>query len=226
MATFLCLHGAGGRAANWHYVGEELRRAGHDVVAVDLPCDQEVGLDAYVDAAVDALGKPPDDLVVLAQSLAGLIAPLVCDRVRVTHLVLLAAMVPSPGESGGDWWANTGHADAVAAQHLPDDSDATLFTHDVPDDVLAAVGEPRHQTSTLFAEPWPLDAWPDVPTTFVLCRDDRFFPAEWLRNLVRERLGIEPVEIPGSHCAFLSQPQAVASAAIAALQRARRDSNP
>ena len=127
-------------------------------------------------------------------------------------MVLVAAMVPRPGESGGAWWANTGHADAVAAEELPDDSPETLFTHDVPAEVLAAAGPPRDQTSTLFEEPWPLAAWPDVPTRFLLCRDDRFFPAAWLRALVQERLGIEPVEIPGGHCAFLSQPRALALA--------------
>jgi hypothetical protein len=31
-------------------------------------------------------------------------APLVCERLPVTLLVLVAAMVPWPGESVGDWW--------------------------------------------------------------------------------------------------------------------------
>ena len=55
-------------------------------------------------------------------------------------------------------------------------------------------------------EPWPLDRWPDVPTRFVLARDDRFFPAEWQREVVRDRLGIEPDEIDGGHCVALSRP--------------------
>jgi pimeloyl-ACP methyl ester carboxylesterase len=55
-------------------------------------------------------------------------------------------------------------------------------------------------------EPWPLDAWPDVPTRFLLCRDDRFFPASFLRRVARERLGITPDEIDGGHCVALSRP--------------------
>ena len=39
----------------------------------------------------------------------------------------------------------------------------------------------------------------DVPTRFLLCRDDRFFPADFLRRVVRDRLGIEPDEMPGGH---------------------------
>jgi hypothetical protein len=212
MATFVCMHGAGGRASYWDLVAAELRPLGHEVVAMDLPSEDEVGLDAYVDAVVDAIGDRRGDLVLVAQSLSGLIAPLVTTRVPIDLMVLVAAMVPQPGESGGEWWANTGHADAVAAQHLPDDSEDTLFTHDVAPDVLVAAGAPRDQTATLFEEPWPLDRWPDVPTRFLLCRDDRFFPAAWLRDLVRDRLGIEPDEIPGGHCAFLSQPRAMAEA--------------
>jgi pimeloyl-ACP methyl ester carboxylesterase len=45
-----------------------------------------------------------------------------------------------------------------------------------------------------------------VPTKFVLCRDDRFFPAEFLGRVVRERLGIEPDEITSGHLPALSQP--------------------
>jgi pimeloyl-ACP methyl ester carboxylesterase len=49
-----------------------------------------------------------------------------------------------------------------------------------------------------------------VPTRFLLCRDDRFFPAELMRRVVRERLGITPDEIDGSHCVALSRPKELA----------------
>jgi pimeloyl-ACP methyl ester carboxylesterase len=212
MATFVCIHGAGGCAAQWDWLAAELRPRGHEVVAMDLPCDREVGLDAYVDAVVEAIGERRGDLVLVAQSLAGFIGPLVCARVPVDLLVLVAAMVPRPGESGGQWWEATGHAAALAAQHLADDSPEALFVHDVDPAVLDIVGPPRLQTDTLFAEPWPLAAWPDVPTRFLAARDDRFFPVDWLRGVVHDRLGIDADEIPGSHCAYFSQPRALADA--------------
>ena len=58
--------------------------------------------------------------------------------------------------------------------------------------------------------PWPLDAWPDVPTKFVLCTEDRFFPAAFLRRLATERLGITADEIAAGHCVALSRPQELA----------------
>ena len=82
--------------------------------------------------------------------------------------------------------------------------------------MLAAADPPRDQSGTVMEDPWPLAAWPDVPTRFLLCMDDRFFPPEWMRGIVRDRLGIEPDEIPGGHCAFLSQPEALAAAILRA----------
>ena len=73
--------------------------------------------------------------MLVAQSLAGFVAPLVCDQVPVDLMVLVAAMVPRPGETGAAWWTNTGHADARG----PDASDdpVVTFLHDVPPDVAA-----------------------------------------------------------------------------------------
>jgi hypothetical protein len=52
----------------------------------------------------------------------------------------------------------------------------------------------------------PLDALPAVSTRYVLCTEDRFFPAAFCRRLVDERLGIVPDEIESGHCAALSRP--------------------
>src|SRR3954451_23739932 len=126
MATYVLLHGAGGDSWWWHLVAPRLEALGHDVVAVDLPCDDDgAGLGEYADAVVAAIGHRRD-VILVAQSLAAFTAPLVCDRVPVTLLVLVAAMVPAPGESAGDWWANTGHV-------MPEPFDgAVVFTHDLP----------------------------------------------------------------------------------------------
>lgn len=219
MRTFVLIHGAGSTAWYWHLVAPRLAAAGHDVVAPDLPADDDAaGLAEYTDVVVSAVGDRAgdDQLVLVAQSMAGFTAPLVCDRVPVAQMILVAAMVPAPGESPGAWWANTGHAEARAAAvddlaragvaYDPDDQVAT-FLHDVPPDVAAEAAEHiRPQSGTPFVAPWPRDGWPDVPTDFVLCRDDRFFPADFQRRVVRDRLGIVPVEMPGGHLPALARP--------------------
>ena len=216
MATYVLIHGAGSDGWYWHLVVPELRARGHDVVAPDLPCDDDAaGLAEYTDVVVDAIGDRTD-LVLVAQSLAGFTAPLVCQRVPVSLLVLVAAMVPRPGESPGDWWANTGWEQARREQAARDgraiDGELDViaeFFHDVPPDVVAeamARGA-RQQSGTPFEKPWPLDAWPDVPTRFLLCRHDRFFPAEFMRRVVRERLGVTPDEIDSGHLPALGHPK-------------------
>ena len=215
MATYVLIHGAGDSGWYWHLVAAELQERGHDVVAPDLPSDDEsAGLSEYAETVVDAVGDRTD-LVVVAQSFGGFTAPLVAARVPVDLLVLLAGMVPSPGERPEDWWANTGYEQAArehsAGTAPADDSTIATFYHDVPPELAAeALSRERAQSGTPTQEPWPLDAWPDVPTRYLLCRDDRLFPAEWLRRVVRERLGIAADEIDGGHCVALSRPRELA----------------
>lgn len=110
MSTFVLIPGAASDPWYWHLLDAELRRKGHDVVAVDLPCDDDTaGLAEYADAVVTQIGDR-SDLVVVAHSFGGFTGPLVCERVPVRHLVLLTAMVPAPYEAPGDWWVATGHA--------------------------------------------------------------------------------------------------------------------
>jgi pimeloyl-ACP methyl ester carboxylesterase len=219
MASFVLIHGAGSDSWYWHLVEPELRARGHDVVAPDLPCDDDsAGLDEYADVVVDAIGHR-SDLVLVAQSMGGFTAPLICDRVPVNLMVLVAAMVPRPGESGGEWWSNTGWEQARRDQARRDGRDpegefdvVVEFFHDVPANVVTealARGE-RKQSGTPFERPWPLKAWPNAPTRFIMCRDDRFFPAEFMRRVVRERLGITPDEMDGGHLPALARPKELA----------------
>jgi pimeloyl-ACP methyl ester carboxylesterase len=211
VATYVLIHGGGDSAFYWHLLAPELRERGHDVVAMDLPCDdQSASLSDYVDTVLDAIGHRAE-LVLVAQSLGAFTAPLVCERVPVDLMVLVAGMVPAPGEKGEDWFANTGYESAARGQDLDDDSELAVFYHDVEPAVAAeALSRARDQADTPGLEPWPLDAWPDVPTVYLLCREDRLFPAEWMRAVVRERLGIDPDEIDGGHCPALSRPKELA----------------
>lgn len=223
MATYVLIHGAGSDAWYWHLVAPPLRAAGHDVVAVDLPCDDDAaGFYEYADATVRAIGARRE-LVVVAQSLAGYVAPLVCDRLPVERIVLLAAMVPRMGESAGQWWEHTGqptamreHAIAEGLGELEMDDVQRLFLHDVPAEVARASAQHvRRQSQTPFAKPWPLTSWPAVPTRFIACTNDRLFPIAFMRRVVHERLGLVPEEIDCGHLAALARPLELAERLLA-----------
>jgi pimeloyl-ACP methyl ester carboxylesterase len=202
-----------------------LRERGHEVVAPNLPCDDDnAGIDDYAKAALAAVGDRKD-VVLVAQSMAGFTAPLMCQARPVDLVVLLAAMTPKEGESPGEWWGNTGHAEAKRAQaereRRPDDFDpVALFLHDVPPDVAAeSANHVREQSDTPFSQARPMPPWPDVPTRFLLCRNDRFFPADFQRRVVEDRLGITPDEIDSGHLPALAHPEEL----VARLEAYRRE---
>lgn len=224
--TFILIPGAGGSAWYWHLVAPKLQECGHEAVPVELPAaDDRAGLPQYATAVVRAIGhRDPKRVALVAQSLAGFTAPLVCKKVGVAFLVLVNAMIPNPGETPGEWWGNTSHGEAKRQQNLRDGrrADAPFdplidFFHDVPQPVVDnafAEGEPL-QSDTVFGSPCTFKVWPAVPTRVLVGRDDRSFPAEFQRRVARERLGISADEMPGGHLVALSQPAELSARLIA-----------
>lgn len=218
MASFVLIPGAGGSAWYWHLVVTALQDRGHQAIAVGLPgADESAGLPEYVrltEAAIDGAR----DVVLVAQSMGGFTAPMVAARVPVRLLVLVNPMIPSPGETPGDWWEHTGQGPArVAAAQAggyPAEFDLdTYFLHDVPAALAAVVAEHESpEAGVAFGQPCAIGRWPDVPTRVLVGREDRFFPLDFQRRVARDRLGLAVDEIPGGHLAALSQPAALTAA--------------
>jgi hypothetical protein len=220
-SAFVLVPGAGGDAWYWSRVVPLLRAAGRDAVAVDLPAgDEDAGLDDYADVILAAIGDRRD-VALVAQSMGAFCAPLAAVRSEaVVRLDLTCPMIPAPGESAGAWWSGSGQSDARRAAERAGgrDPDAPFdersgFFHDVAEDVVdEAYAQPQQgQSERSFAEPFPLDAWPDdIPTRVLLGRGDRLFPYTFMQELTRTRLGVEADAIDAGHLASLSQPRAVA----------------
>jgi hypothetical protein len=122
-------------------------------------------------------------------------------------MVFVAAMLPKPGEAPKDFWKNTQYP----GPSVEGDTVET-FLHDVPPDLAEqASHRSRDQSDARMDELWPLTEWPSVPSRFILCTEDRFFPPAYLRKVVQDRLGVEPEEIAAGHCAALSRPRELAS---------------
>lgn len=201
MATYALIHGAYDVGWYWHLVERELRARGHKTVAPDLPIeDDDASLTDHAQVVVDAIEAIHDggELVVVGMSWGGYVAPIAAQLAQADRLILVSPMVPRPGETDSEMWEATGW-------RYPD-GDPDPFYHDV-DPALAAEAKSRERGQSDITEPWPLDAWPDVPTHVIIGRDDRMFPADWLRRVVRDRLGIEPDEIDAGHTSALSRPR-------------------
>ena len=221
--TFALLHGAGGTGAYWGLVRPRLEAAGHRVLSPDLPNQPGATFAEQADAVV-ALVRPAHQVILVAQSMGAYAAALAAERVDAVHIVLVDAMVPAPGESAGEWWEATGQpearrAAAVAAGRDPDapfDLD-TEFLHDVREPARAFLEGAGQPAKSLFEKPFALPAWPQVPTTVVSSADDRLFPVAFQQRVARERLGLDPVVIPGGHLVALSQPEALADVLLGAV---------
>jgi pimeloyl-ACP methyl ester carboxylesterase len=223
LPTFALIPGAGGSAWFWHRITPLLAATGATVIPIELPAgDDAANLNTYADVVVESVASAPRPLVLVGQSMGGFTAPIAATRVPTARIVLVNPMVPTAGESGGQWWENTGQRAARIEYFqrigLPreDFDEVEDFFHDVPEPVREeefSQPEPQ-QSDTPFGEPWPLDGWPDVDTRVIAGSDDRLFPLEFQRRVVRERLGLEVVAMPGGHLMALSRPQELADLLI------------
>jgi pimeloyl-ACP methyl ester carboxylesterase len=221
---YVLIPGAGGSAWYWSRVVPLLKSAGADAVAVELPADDDsADLFAYAELVRAAAADATAPVVMVAQSMGAFTAPLAAGLVPTARIVLVNPMVPRPGESAGQWWAATGQKQAMLANFrrigLGDKEFDSVedFFHDVPADIRQeAFSKPEPpQSDTPFEQPWPLEAWPDVPTSVLQGRDDRLFPLEFQRRVVRERLGLDVDAVAGGHLNSLSQPEELARRLLA-----------
>lgn len=106
--TFVLVHGAFQSASAWTQVAGELRKAGHDVIAVDLPGRDAVGdnlkelsLESYRDAVLAAVRQRTEPVVLVGHSAGGLTISAVAEAepARVKRLVYVAAYLPVSGDS-------------------------------------------------------------------------------------------------------------------------------
>ena len=215
MATYVLIPGGGGDPWEWHRLVPELEARGHEALAVRLPADDDsAGWSAYADAVIEAVGDRID-VIVVAASMGGFTAPIVCTRRAVDALVLVNAMIPVPGETFNDWWANTDSGAARDAYHASlgltsaeAEDDAVIYYHDMPAELRAAALARawQDQSMTPLDEPWPLSAWPATPTRVLAGRHDRMFPLDFQRRIAHERLGLDVDEVDGGHMVAMSNP--------------------
>ncbi len=215
MRTVVLIPGAGGLGWYWHRVAGELEARGYDVCVVDLAAGGRTGLPAYADATVEAIGERRD-VALVAQSMGAFTVPLVWQRVRTSAVVFVNPMLPRPGETPGEWWEIVGFqqarvAAARRAGYSPEFDLATYFLHDIPAELTAEMeAHGGSQLDERFDDVCAFESWPAVPTHVVAGREDRFFPLELQQRVARERLGLDPIVVPGGHLCALSHPTELA----------------
>jgi hypothetical protein len=202
-------------------VQELLSAAGHESVAPDLPVDDpDAGWADYADVAMRSLEGHSGGVIAVGHSLAGGIVPLLAASRPISRLVFVCSFPPEPGKSLDEALAREPSLTEPAAlvfrgsvdergRYVWPSLEAASYAmyHDCPSEAARhAFDRLRPQATKPFSERWPLDTWPSVPTTFIVCSGDRMGSAEHLTAMARRRFGLEAVRLGGSHSPFLSRP--------------------
>ena len=229
IVTFALVHGAWHGGWCWERLHAPLRERGHRSVAVDLPAeDPAAGLETQARAIADALASDNEDVVVVAHSASGLIAPLVPALRPVRAIVYLSAFVPLEGHSMADQFRASSEpvllfeggreTDPLGRSYWPDpDATARILHPDLsPEDAAWAFARLRPQAQLYAGEPHP-SGLPEVPVSALLCSDDRIVNPTWFRNAARDRLGVAPVELSTGHFPMITDPEMLADALVAAI---------
>lgn len=217
MSFFCLVHGSTQNASCWDLVVPELHYRGHQTVCPQLPINEpDASATRYADVIAEFIPSARPDTIVVAHSASGLFLPLVPGRRNVKRIVFLVAVIPRIGKSLLDQFAEEKdilNPDWIGKDPTKDQRLAAEFLfHDCSPELQKwAWGT----ASLMFArqamrEVCPLQAWPRVPSSYIVCSGDRTIQPAWARRAARERLGVEAIELPGGHCPHVSRPRELA----------------
>jgi pimeloyl-ACP methyl ester carboxylesterase len=222
VSTFALIHGAWHGSWCFDRLVPELAARGHESITMDLPVDDgSATFETYRDAVLDSMSGATGDAILVGHSLGAMAMPLVATERRVRATVFLCGIVPKfggmPWDDGGEMeepglYENLIHHEDGSTS-WPDIASATraYFFDCRPEDAAWAFPKLRHQnSSSLWDRPYPLSEWPDCARASIACTDDVAVKIGWSRNVARTRLGIDAIEIRGSHSPFLSRPGVLA----------------
>ena|GEM_PF-253095 len=219
MSLFCLVHGSTQSAEGWKLLISELEKRGHLTVTMNLPTNEpQSSATRYADVIVQTLDQTnhdPGDVVVVAHSASGMFLPLVAARRPIGHLVFLAALIPKIGASILDQFKvdpDMFKPEWVGKNPMDDEVARKFLFHDCAPDIVEWALKTRRlmHAKQAMSEICPLKTWPEVSCSSVVCKDERVLSPSWSRRVAKERLGIEPIELDGGHCPYVSRPSALA----------------
>ena len=207
----------------WHRTADALARRGVASVAPELPSCGEAGapggadgpgLDQDVTAVRQVLRAGDEPTVVVAHSYGGIVtAEAAVGVASVRHVVLVSSYLPEIGES----LSSFGPEEPAPFLDVDVESGTfgarpelfvDTFLQDCPELAADAGDRLARQSLSVIGQPVRAAAWRDVPTTYLVCAEDRGTPAPAQREFARRADAV--VELQAGHHPFLSQPEAVA----------------
>ena len=210
--SILFVHGSFFSGWTWVPVIERLSRHGVDCHAIELPFTSLADDVAAVKAKVSELSER--GVTVVSHSYTGITVSAAAQDAQ--HLVYVAARMPALGESQTELspkWGNTEFRRCFnfgtdGEMSLTDDATEFLF-HRSPESLSRlAMQYRRSMRSEIPAEPMENPAWITVPSSYVVCTDDKAVQLDQQR--LRAGWAKHSVEIDCDHSPFFSAPDKTA----------------
>lgn len=212
--NIVLVHGLWADGSSWSKVIPILEKAGHKVIAVQLPLHSLADDVATVKRAIDLVGGPT---ILVGHSFGGFeITNAAYNNQNVTGLVYVSAFAPDEGEST----ANYVDFSTLPPGLLVPDSGGFLYLNPemfheafIQDanateaETLAVVQKPAHQS--LATEPSGPPAWKQLPTWFEVSEGDHIIPPDVQRNFAK-RMNATTISLNSSHASLVTHPDEIA----------------
>jgi pimeloyl-ACP methyl ester carboxylesterase len=212
--NIVLVHGAWADGSSWGKVIPILEKAGHRVIAVQMPLHSAADDIATVKRAIDHIGGP---VTLVGHSYGGfVITNAAYNNPNVTGLVYIAAFAPDEGQSLSNFVDVTKFPkdflilDSGGFAYINPDMFHGAFAQDVDATeahIMAVVQKPF--TQSIFTEKSGPPAWKQHPTWYQVSDSDHMIPPD-AQRLFAKQMNATTVSINASHASYVSHPNEIA----------------
>ena len=212
--NIVLVHGGWADGSGWSKQIPTLEKAGHKVIAVQLPLHSLSDDVETVKRAIEHIGGP---VTLVGHSYGGaVITNAAYNNPNVTGLVYIAAFAPDEGQSLSTF---VNPANFPKELFMPDSGgfiylNPKIFRENFAQDVdpteaniMAITQKPFHQSNFVAASGPP--AWKQLPTWYQISESDHMIPPD-VQHTFAEQMNATTLSLNASHASYVSHPNEIA----------------
>ena len=219
------VHGAFADGSGWKALFNVLTKKGYNVTVVQNPL---TSLEDDVRAAEVVLDNQDGPTILVGHSWGGAVITEAGNHPKVVALVYVAAFQPDNGESALQWLQTAPPAPENGV--LPPDAKGIVYYDKAKYHAGFCADLPKEEADFMYASQGAFyakgfttnithAAWRDKPAYATLATEDKSIDPS-IQRAMYKRSKTKVTEVKGSHCIFMSQPEAVAKVVVQAAEEA------